>query len=60
MKLKDFIKVLKDIENQDLIVMLADWNEDYAPPWELKVDKIVVVDDSLILGMDEQDQGRWL
>ena len=55
MKLKDFIEKLEDFEwvNQDLIVKIADWNEDYVEPMELDTDKMVIIGDSLVLGRSE-------
>ena len=53
MKLKDFILKLEEFKNQDLIVKVADWNENYREPMELGADKMIVIGDSLVLGRGE-------
>jgi len=55
MKLKDFILKLEEFElkNQDLIIKVADWNENYREPVVLGADKMIIIDDSLVLGRGE-------
>jgi len=55
MKLKDFILKLEEFElkNQDLIIKVADWNENYREPMVLGADEMVIIGDSLVLGRGE-------
>ena len=52
MKLKDFILKLKEFD-QDLIVKIADWNENYREPDEGVAEEFVITYDSLVIGRSE-------